>query len=188
MTPSGFIHRGKEYQIDCLICASGFEVTTDLDRRWGIGRVEGRGGLSLYEHWRDEYRTLHGLATTHFPNMYFTGYLQGGFNATTTLQFQRQGYHIAHIIDEAKKRGATAIEVTPEAQDEWVRSLREVAIDISELQRECTPTYFNNDGSAKKRWYLGESWGPGWNAFETLMHEWREEGTLEGFCHQEGRE
>src|SRR3546814_7299580 len=60
MTPNGFMHEGQEYGIDALICASGFEVTSDLDRRWGIQVIEGRDGVSLYDHWRDGYRTLHG--------------------------------------------------------------------------------------------------------------------------------
>src|SRR3546814_9926090 len=90
MTPNGFMHEGQEYGIDALICASGFEVTSDLDRRWGIQVIEGRDGVSLYDHWRDGYRTLHGAMTHGFPNQFFTGYLQGGFNATTTEQFSRQ--------------------------------------------------------------------------------------------------
>jgi hypothetical protein len=39
---------------------------------------------------------------------------------------------------------------------------------------------FNNEGSQKIRWYLGESYGPGWAAFERLMQEWRAKGALEG--------
>ena len=46
LTATGFVHDGVEYPIDCLILASGYEVTNDLDRRWGIDRIEGRGGLS----------------------------------------------------------------------------------------------------------------------------------------------
>lgn len=118
--------------------------------------------------------------THQFPNMFFTGYLQGGFNATTTLQFQRQGFHIAHIIAEARHHGARTVEPTLEAQDNWVQTIRETAVDISELQQECTPTYFNNDGVPKKRWYLGESYGLGWDAFETLMQDWRSSGDLAG--------
>src|SRR3974390_1127352 len=47
ITPNGFIHGGAAYAIDCLICASGFEVSSDLDRRWAIPVFEGRGRLSI---------------------------------------------------------------------------------------------------------------------------------------------
>jgi cation diffusion facilitator CzcD-associated flavoprotein CzcO len=180
MTANGFVHDGIEYPIDCLICASGFEVTSDLDRRWGIGIIEGRNGLSLYEHWADGYKTLHGAMTHGFPNQFFTGYLQGGFNATTTEQFSRQGYHIAHIIKTALARGLRAVEPSAAAQAQWVQTLRSTAIDLTAFQRECTPSYFNNEGSEKIRWYLGESYGPGWDAFEALVQQWREQGELEG--------
>jgi cation diffusion facilitator CzcD-associated flavoprotein CzcO len=180
MTEKGFVYNGAEYEIDCLICASGFEVTSDLDRRWGIDVIEGRDGVSLYKHWADGYRTLHGAMTHGFPNQFFTGYLQGGFNATTTEQFSRQGYHIAHIIKQTLARGITVVEPSQEAQDNWVKTLRETAIDLTQFQRECTPSYFNNEGSEKIRWYLGESYGPGWEAFETLVQGWRDKGTMEG--------
>ncbi len=180
MTEKGFVADGVEYEIDCLICASGFEVTSDLDRRWGIDIIEGRHGKSLYEHWADGYVTLHGAMTCGFPNQFFTGYLQGGFNATTTEQFGRQGYHIAYIIKEALSRGVKVVEPSQEAQQEWVKTIRQTAIDLTQFQRDCTPGYFNNEGAQKIRWYLGESYGLGWDAFERLMHEWRENGTLNG--------
>ena len=181
MTEQGFIHDGVEYEIDCLICASGFEVTSDLDRRWGIKRIEGRNGLSLYDHWADGYRTLHGAMTHGFPNQFFTGYLQGGMNATTTEQFSRQGYHIAAIIQQALSRGVTVVEPSEQAQDRWVKTIRETAFDLSQIKLECTPGYFNNEGDqSKSRWYLGESYGPGWDAFEKLMQDWRDQGDMQG--------
>jgi cyclohexanone monooxygenase len=180
MTEHGFVAQGIEYEIDCLICASGFEVTSDLDRRWGIPILEGRNGLSLYKYWADGYRTLYGLMAHGFPNQFFTGYLQGGFNATTTHQFSRQGHHIAYIIKEALSRNVKALEPSQQAQDTWVQTIRETAIDLTQFQRECTPSYFNNEGSEKIRWYLGESYGPGWEAFERLMQNWRDQGDLQG--------
>ncbi|MCE7796575.1 NAD(P)/FAD-dependent oxidoreductase [Sphingobium sufflavum] len=181
LTDRGFVHGSAEYEIDCLICASGFEVTSDLDRRWGIETIEGRGGVSLYDHWADGYRTLHGVMTHGFPNQFFTGYIQGGFFATTTHQFSRQGYHIAYIIKEALERGLTAVEPELEAQEDWVQLIRSTAIDITYLQRECPPSYFNNDGdTSKNRWYLGESYGPGWDAFEKIVEDWRRQGDLAG--------
>ena len=188
MTEKGFVADGKEYEIDCMIFASGFEVTSDLDRRWGIDEIVGRDGVSLYQHWADGYETLHGMTSRGFPNQFFVGFYQGGFNATTTETFNRQGQHIAYIIEKALSQGVTALEPSQDAQDAWVKHVRETAIDVSQLQRECTPSYFNNEGEAqvdnkgeeKFRWYLGEAYGPGWDAFQQLMQEWRDKGELEG--------
>ena len=100
-----------------MIFASGFEVTSDLNRRWGIDVVQGREGRSIYDHWADGPKTLHGMMTHGFPNQFFIGYIQGGLNASVTEQFGKQGHHIAYIISEALKRGVAAVEPSKEAQD-----------------------------------------------------------------------
>jgi cation diffusion facilitator CzcD-associated flavoprotein CzcO len=188
MTEKGFIANGIEYEVDCMIFASGFEVTSDLDRRWGIDKFEGRNGLSIYDHWRYGYKTLHGVMTTNFPNQFFIGYYQGGLNATTTEQYGSQGHHIAYIIKEALARGAEAVEPSPEAEAAYVRHIRETAIDMVDFQTECTPSYYNNEGEKvadekgdkKFRYFLGEGYGPGWNAFDKLLQDWRDKGNLDG--------
>ncbi len=48
------------------------------------------------------------------------------------------------------------------------------------MQRDCPPSYLNNEGSDKFRYYLGEFYGPGFAAFEKLPHDWRDEGNLQG--------
>jgi cation diffusion facilitator CzcD-associated flavoprotein CzcO len=188
MTEHGFIADGIEYDIDCMIFASGFEVSSDLDRRWGFEFLEGRNGRSLYEHWADGCETLHGVMTHAFPNQFFIGYYQGGLNATTTEQYNRQAYHCSYIIKEALARGFTAVEPGKDAQDAYVRHFRETAIDLTELRRECTPGYYNNegetrigsDGKEKYRSFLGETYGPGWTAFENMLQQWRDKGDLAG--------
>jgi cation diffusion facilitator CzcD-associated flavoprotein CzcO len=180
MTETGFVAAGVEYPVDCMIFASGFEVTSDLDRRWGIDAVEGRHGVSLYEHWADGPKTLHGVMTHGFPNQFYVGYIQGGLNATTTEQFSRQGYHIAHLISETLKRGARTVEPTQAAQDAYVKHFEEVMFDSSQFQRECTPSYFTNEGQVKAPWALFRAYGPGWAAFQKLLEDWRNKGDLEG--------
>ena len=179
LTASGFVHKGEEYPIDLLICASGFEVTSDLDLRWGIDEITGRNGLSLYEEWADGYKTLHGVVSRGFPNQFFTGYIQGGLYATTVEQFNRQGYHIAYIISEALKRGIKALEPTAEAQADWVQTMAPSTEFAKYLQSECPPGYLNNE-SGKFRYYLGEFYLAGFTAFEQLLQQWRDQGSLEG--------
>ena len=119
--------------------------------------------------------------TTHgFPNFFFIGFSQGGLSANITSIFDQQGDHIAYIIREGLRRGATSIECSLEAQEAWVQTIRASAIDTSAFQRECTPSYFNNEGEDKQRWYLGEPYGPGFYAFDDLIRKWREQGDLAG--------
>jgi cation diffusion facilitator CzcD-associated flavoprotein CzcO len=180
LTERGFVANGREYEADCIIFASGFEVTSDLERRWGMDVVEGRGGRSIYDHWRNGPRTLHGTMTHGFPNQFYIGYIQGGLNASVTEQFGRQAEHIAHIIRDVMKRGALAVEPSEQAQDDYVRKFEELEIDMSQFNRECPPSYFNNEGEDKPKWALFRSWGHGWDAFQKMVTQWREKGDLEG--------
>jgi cyclohexanone monooxygenase len=179
MTANGFVHEDKEYPIDLLICASGFEVTSDLELRWGIDEISGRNGVSLYEHWADGYKTLHGVVSRGFPNQFFTGYIQGGLYATTVEQFNRQGHHIAWIIREALRRGINTVEPTQDAQDAWGQTLAPSTEFAKYLQSECPPSYLNNE-SGKFRYYLGEFYLAGFTAFEQLLQDWRDKGDFEG--------
>lgn len=168
--------------------ASGYEVTSDLDRRWGIPVFEGRNGLSMYDHWAGGYKTLHGMMTRGFPNLFTTGYYQGGLNSTLTLNFEEQVKHMAYIICETLGRGARAIEVSQEAQDAWVQHMREIEVDRTEWINDCTPGYFNNEGqpdvdehgNENYRFYLGELYGLGWDAFVKVLQDWRDRGDLTG--------
>ena len=180
LTETGFVANGIEYPVDCMMFASGFEVTSDLDRRWGIDVVAGRDGRSIYDHWRNGPVTLHGLMTHGFPNQFYIGYIQGGLNASVTEQFGKQGRQAAWIIAETLKRGATSVEPTQEAMDAYVERFREIEIDLSAFQHECPPGYFNNEGEDKPNWGLFRGWGHGWDSFEAMLAEWRAAGDMTG--------
>jgi cyclohexanone monooxygenase len=182
ITENGIVAHGVEYPVDCIIFASGFEITTDLDRRLAIQPYSGRDGLSLYDNWAKGYRTLHGMMTHGFPNQFFTGYIQGGITAAVPAMFEQQAVHIAWIVKEALSRGVSTVEVTQEAQDEWVATIRETAIDNTNFQRECTPGYYNNEGEKEIRSVLGDPYWGGFYVFDDLLKAWRDAGDLKGFA------
>ncbi|TDC95602.1 NAD(P)/FAD-dependent oxidoreductase [Actinomadura sp. 7K507] len=187
ITAKGIVAHGEEHEVDCIIFASGFEITTDLDRRLGIEPFTGRGGVSLYDHWADRYRTLHGITSRGFPNLLFTGFIQGGVTASTTAMFEQQADHIAYIVAEARARGAETVEPTPEAQEQWCTTITENAMDTMAFVRECTPGYYNNEGEENVRSHLGEPYGPGFFAMEDVLRTWRDTGEMEGLALDGGR-
>ncbi|MBW8783334.1 MAG: NAD(P)/FAD-dependent oxidoreductase [Novosphingobium sp.] len=180
MTENGFIAQGQEYEVDCMVFASGFEVTSDLRRRWGFEDVVGRGGTSLYEYWGDGPKTWQGTMAHNFPNMFYTGYVQGGLNGTTTLQFGTQAHHASWIIAEALRRGVAAVEPTQEAQDAYLQRFKEISLDLSIFLNECTPSYFTNEGDKEAKWFLFRGWGLGWDNWVQMQEEWRSNGEMEG--------
>ena len=183
LTENGVVANGVEYEVDCVVFASGFEISTELSRRYAVDAIEGRDGVSLFEHWRDSYKTLHGMTTHGFPNQFHTGFIQGALSANTTAMFEQQVRHIAYIIGEAVTRKATTVEPSQEAQDAWVSTIRELAYDNSEFEMSCTPSYYFNEGEgsgAGPRSALGDPYSPGFYAFEDLLQQWRDKGDLDG--------
>ncbi len=182
-TEKGLAANGVEYEVDCIIYASGFEITTEISRRYSIDTIEGRHGLSLFDYWHDGYKTFHGMTSRGFPNQFYTGFTQVGISANIAANYELQGEHIAYIISEALARGATTVEPSQRAQDEWCKTVRETAIDNSAFDSQCTPGYYNNEGGGGGegiRSHLGEPYGPGFYAFGELLSEWRNKGDLDG--------
>jgi cyclohexanone monooxygenase len=179
ITRKGVVANGVEYEVDCIIYASGFEITTGLRRRVGFD-ITGRDGLSIYDYYKDGFRTLHGHSSRNFPNWFYVGVGQNGLSVNMTAMFDDQARHIAYIIKEAKDRGAIAVEPTAEAEEAWVEVIRSVAILNRDFQNACTPGYYNNEGGERSGGLNGQTYTPGINKFNALRAEWREKGDLEG--------
>ncbi|MBU8829314.1 flavin-containing monooxygenase [Mycolicibacterium goodii] len=183
ITETGLIANGRQYEVDCIIFASGFEITTEIRRRYSIDAIKGRDGISLYDYWADGYKTLHGMTCRGFPNQFFTGFTQVGISANISANYELQGEHIAYVIAEALERGVTTVEPSQEAQDAWCRTIKETFVDTSAFDAECTPGYYNNEGGGGGeglRSHLGEPYGPGFYAFADLLSQWRDKGDLDG--------
>ena len=105
ITEKGIMFDGKEYEVDCIIFATGFEVGTDYARRAGY-QINGKDGMSISEKWSDGLSTFHGMHTRGFPNAFFFGPSQSGFTATYTYSLDEQSIHLAHIISTAQEKGS----------------------------------------------------------------------------------
>jgi cyclohexanone monooxygenase len=179
ITPAGVVANGVEYPVDCIIYSTGFEISTAFRRRVGF-EIRGRGGLSLFDYYKDGFRTLHGHSSRGFPNWFYIGIGQNGLSVNMTAMFDEQARHIAYIIKEVKARGAIAVEPTPEAEEAWVDVIRSVAILSRDFQNACTPGYYNNEGGERSGGLNGQTYTPGINKFNALLAEWRDEGELKG--------
>ncbi len=181
ITEHAVIANGKAYEVDCLIFATGFEITTSAHRRVDFDTI-GRGGQSLYEHWRDGFRTLHGLSSHGFPNWFTIGINQNGLSPNMTAMFDDQAVHVSYIIDEVMKRGKQVAEVTTDAESEWVTQIVNLAgTGASAFLQDCTPGYYNREGKGTGGNMQNSPYAPGINAFNALLADWRQQGDLAGF-------
>ena len=175
ITETGVVVGGTEYEVDCIIFSTGFEVGVS-----GItsGRlpVHGRNGLPLGEAWREGPRTLHGFYSHGFPNLFQLGPLQNASSVNFVHVLDEQASHVAEVVAAARRSRALRVEPSREAEAAWLATIREKAADLYKFHAECTPGYYNNEGRPRQR---SESFGDGPVAFHALLRRWRTEDGLD---------
>ncbi|HTX47962.1 MAG TPA: NAD(P)/FAD-dependent oxidoreductase [Caulobacteraceae bacterium] len=179
ITETGVVANGREYELDCLIYATGFEVGTSYTRRSGY-EVYGKGGLALTDKWRDGVSTLHGMLTRGFPNCFIVQNTQSGFTANFPHMLNEQAKHFAYLVSECQARQAKAVEPSEQAEADWVQTIIDAAVLRQKFQEECTPGYYNNEGQPSPLAVRNGFYGKGPIAFVQLIEAWRAAGTLEG--------
>jgi cyclohexanone monooxygenase len=117
VTPSGVQTRDREYPLDILVMATGFDAVTG-----GLINIDLRGtdGGTLREKWTKGVRTYQGLTNAGFPNMMVTYGPQAPTafcNGPTSAEYQ--GDFIVGCLEYLRARGLTRIEPTREAEEAW---------------------------------------------------------------------
>ena len=179
ITPRGVVANGVEFELDCLVYASGFEVGTGFARRAGYDLV-GRDARKLSEKWADGVTTLHGILVHGFPNCLILGTQQAGFTVNFPHRLDEQARHVAFVIRQARERGAHAIEVSPEAEREWVETVIRLSGMGRQFLEECTPGYYNNEGKPDQRSAQDGFYGAGPVQYFSVLRQWREGGAMPG--------
>ena len=180
ITESGLVVDGVEYEVDCIIYSTGYEVGTSYASRTGY-EIHGEGGQSLSEKWEDGARTLHGMFVHGFPNCFIMSQTQGGFTVNYPHMLDELAAHIAHVIRHAQDHDIERIEATESAESQWVQTIIDKGMNGGALGGEdCTPSYYNNEGKPNDRIRQGMPYGDGPIAFFALLKAWREEGKFDG--------
>jgi cyclohexanone monooxygenase len=179
ITETGIVANGQEYEVDCLIYATGFEVGTDYTRRAGY-QVYGKDGVTLSQKWANGLETFHGFFVRDFPNLFVVSTGQSGFTANFPHMLNEQSKHIAYVIQEANGRQARTIEAEQGAVDAWVETIQKLALMRENFLKECTPGYYNNEGKPEAMTTKNSSYGAGPIAFLKVLEDWRASGELKG--------
>lgn len=180
ITKNGVVVNGKEYELDCLIFATGFEVGTSYTRRSGY-EVIGKNDLKLSDKWKDGPKTFQGMFSHGFPNCYFLGVIQSALTTNFVHLLMEQTKHIAHVVKYGGDHNTKLVEPTLEAEEEWVALIKRNAHRGERFFAECTPGYYNNEGNHdKSNGFLSNAYGKGPVAFFDLLQNWKKSGTYEG--------
>ena len=180
-TEAGVVVDGQEYELDCIVFATGFEVGTSFTRRAGYDII-GKDGKTLSDHWGNGLRSMHGLTTHGFPNCFFLGSTQAVITVNVPHSLSEQAEHLAWILAEMNKRDKTRVEPTADAETEYVDEIRRLATLGTRFYAECTPGYYNSEGApGNKSGLFSDMYGGGSIRFFRMLEQWREEGSMQGF-------
>jgi cation diffusion facilitator CzcD-associated flavoprotein CzcO len=150
ITPKGIRAKGKEFEVDAIVLATGFDAMTGALARIDIRNGEGN---ALAEKWQEGPRTYLGLTMAGFPNLFtITG---PGSPSVLTNMLPSIEQHvewisdcIVHMRDHAKRR----IEATVDAENAWVEHVTEVA--GGNLRSTCSSWYVGANIPGKPRVFM----------------------------------
>ncbi|CAK5269541.1 unnamed protein product [Mycena citricolor] len=198
LSADGVVANGTEYPIDVLVLSTGFQLTlgagTGSPASRGRFRVTGAKGRDMDNKWTEEgCGTLHGIASSGFPNMFFLpGLSQLGFAVNFTFSLEATSKHIAAIVAQAHRVVGDAerpvIEVEKSAEDAWTAEVVKRATWFAAVGG-CTPGYFSLEGEGGRPKSIADQlkaaksavWGEGIVSYAKILEQWQAQGGLKGF-------
>jgi cation diffusion facilitator CzcD-associated flavoprotein CzcO len=185
VTAAGPVVDGKQYEVDCLIYATGFEAElTPLHRRAGH-EVVGRGGVRLADKWADGAASLFGMMSRGFPNMFVMP--APGQQAVVTVNYTQiavlGGEFVGATVALLEERGVKAFDVSAEAEEQWTQKIVDSFVDGSHVMAACTPSRINNEGHPEQMNPRNGNYGRGFGdyfAYRDLLDKWLADGELDG--------
>jgi cation diffusion facilitator CzcD-associated flavoprotein CzcO len=196
-TDKAVIANGQEYEVDCLILATGFSSTLYSFRNpmesLGIS-VTGRNGRNFISKWSGEdFGTLFGIATHDFPNLFFCSVSGSSISTNSSSLFHMTGNLRAHVISkalqQAKDPNKVIVEASKEAEDKWT-AICEARSMFYKLVRTCTPGSIAGENATAKLLHATRGTDPepryapfsgGILEYTERINEWIETSDLEGF-------
>jgi cation diffusion facilitator CzcD-associated flavoprotein CzcO len=140
ISPAGICTTEAEYPLDIIVFATGFDAMTGPMLRMNI---TGRGGLTLQQAWEAGPRNYLGLQVAGFPNLFtITGPGSPSVLCNMPVAIEQHADWITDCIAHMRAKGLERIEPRPEAVENWVAEVNDVA------NRTLLPL-------AKHSWYLG---------------------------------
>ncbi len=152
ITPAGIRTAQGEFALDVIVYATGFDAMTGaLDRI----DIQGRGGRRLRDAWAEGARTLLGIQTAGFPNMFtVTGPGSPSVLANMVVCAEQHVEWIGDCLVYMREHGYHTMEATRAAQDAWVEHVNEVAASTMYTAPTCNSWYLGDNIPGKVRVFL----------------------------------
>ncbi len=116
---------GKDYAVDALVLATGFDAMTGSVAKIDI---RGRNGQTLNQKWAEGPKTYLGLMSAGFPNLFIiTGPGSPSVLSNMIVSIEQHVDWITDCIAYMRDRHLDTMEAKREAEDNWVAHVNEVA-------------------------------------------------------------
>ena len=175
----------EEYAVDCIVYATGFEgEVTPFYRRAGHVIV-GRNGVEIADKWADGPKSLFGMMSRGFPNMFISPcpFQQAVVTANFTLATTAFAAQAAEIVASMEERELAVFDVSEAAEADWCQKILDTRIDASAIMELCPPSRINNEGDPAGVPPLASNYGGGMGdyfGFKQILAEWNAKGDLGG--------
>ncbi|MEC8148151.1 MAG: NAD(P)/FAD-dependent oxidoreductase [Pseudomonadota bacterium] len=149
-TESGILTNAKEYKLDAVVFATGFDAMTG-----SLDKVEiiGRNGLKLKKKWEEGPKTYLGVGTAGFPNFFIiTGPGSPSVLANMVVGIEHHVNWIGECVKHIEKNGFKNVDVLKEAEEDWVTHVNEVASRT--LYTTCNNWYLGSNIPGKPRVFM----------------------------------
>jgi cyclohexanone monooxygenase len=125
VTPTGLRIGGRDFELDALVFATGFDAMTGPILKIDI---VGKGGVSLCEKWAQGPRTYLGLMMAGFPNLFIiAGPGSPSVLSNMVVSIEQHVDWIADCLAHMKRQGDDFVEPTQQAEDEWTDHVNQCA-------------------------------------------------------------
>ena len=125
LTPTGLQTESKDYRLDSIVFATGFDAFTGA-----LCKIEirGRNGCTLKQKWSSGPRTYLGLAVAGFPNLFMiTGPGSPSVLSNMVPSIEQHVDWIADFLMYSRQHQYSEIEATTDAEHTWVTHVNALA-------------------------------------------------------------
>jgi cation diffusion facilitator CzcD-associated flavoprotein CzcO len=117
VTPTGILTTDREFDLDIIVYATGFDAVTGAFDRIDI---EGVDGQKLADKWKDGPSTFLGMSVHGYPNLLMLAGPQSGSGSTNFPRgIETCGAWITGFLEFVWRNDLTRFEPTVEAEQEW---------------------------------------------------------------------
>lgn len=152
ITPDGIKTTQRDFDLDVLIYATGFDAMTGALLK---ANITGRQGAKLKDKWEDGPVAYLGLQMSGFPNLFtITGPGSPSVLCNMLVAIEQHVNWVADCITYLKKEGLETIEATPQSETSWVAHVNEVAEGTMFTAPSCNSWYLGANIEGKPRIFM----------------------------------